>query len=55
MYIATVGKLKTPVTIKEFGIDKYGTPYAVCNFDTSDIDVPVMLELINIEPINDCK
>lgn len=55
MYIATVGEHKTPVKIKDFGMYEDGTRYAVCNINSLDIDIPVILEFINIETINDCK
>lgn len=53
--IATVGEHRTPIIIKDFGMYEDGTRYAVCNINSLDVDIPVMLELINIETINDCK
>lgn len=49
--IATVGEYNTPVIIKGFGLYADGSRYAICRLNTLDIDVPVALELINIETI----
>lgn len=53
--IATVGDHRTPVIIKDFGMYEDGEIYAVCRINSFGVDVPVLLELIDIETINDCK
>lgn len=50
--IATVGEYRTPVIIKDFGLYADGSRYAICKINSLDIDVPVALELINIETID---
>lgn len=51
--IATVGEYRTPVIIKDFGLYADGSMYAICKINSLDVDVPVPLELINIELIVD--
>lgn len=52
MTIASVGIHRIPVIIKDYGIYANGDRYAICKVGTMDIDVPILLELINIETID---
>lgn len=52
MTIASVGIHRIPVIIKDYGIYANGYRYAICKVGTMDIDVPILLELINIETID---
>ena len=51
--IATVGEYNTPVIIKDFKLYADGSRYAVVRLNSLDVDIPVALELINIETIID--
>ena len=52
MTIASVGEHRIPIIIKGYGMYANGDRYAICKVGTMDIDVPILLELINIETIN---
>ena len=50
--IATVGEYNTPVIVKGYGLYDDGSRYAICRLNNLNVDVPVPMELINIETID---